>query len=161
MFWAELLWMVKNKKTTSLLVFSRILKQLRMNAVKTTTRPTLDCFFGGRIKWVACERRMQPLSCQPLITKDVFYTLKMSICFYHHRSFWETTHHAGVDLIVKLHAQWLMTRHSHVEEYLTLSSFFTILATIIYKMIFMFYSVTLKTSDWCHHKSAYWGHSDW
>lgn len=39
--------MVKNKKTTSLLVFSRILKQLRMNAVKTTTRPTLDWFFCG------------------------------------------------------------------------------------------------------------------
>lgn len=39
--------MVKNKKITSLLVFSRILKQLRMNAVKTTTRPTLDWFFCG------------------------------------------------------------------------------------------------------------------
>lgn len=161
MFWAELLWMVKNKKTTSLLVFSRILKQLRMNAVKTTTRPTLDWFFcrGGGTKWVACERRM--LSCQPLITKAVFTTSRWAFFFYHHRSFWETTHHTGVDLTVKLHAQWLMTRHSHGEEYLTLSSFFTLLAIIIYKVISMFYSVTLKTSDWCQHKSAYWGHGDW
>lgn len=49
--------MVKNKKTTFLLVFSRILKQLRMNDVKTTTRPTLFLFvwvffgfLGGGIK---------------------------------------------------------------------------------------------------------------
>lgn len=160
MFWAELLWMVKNKKTTSLLVFSRILKQLRMNAVKTTTRPTLDWFFcrGGQnelhVKDGCCRvnRWLLKLFLQP--QDELFF-------FYHHRSFWETTHHTGVDLTVKLHAQWLMTRHSHGEEYLTLSSFFTLLAIIIYKVISMFYSVTLKTSDWCQHKSAYWGHGDW
>lgn len=161
MFWAELLWMVKNKKNNFPFGVFKNSQTAKNECCKNHNPTNIGLVFlrGGGTKWVACERRM--LSCQPLITKAVFTTSRWAFFFYHHRSFWETTHHTGVDLTVKLHAQWLMTRHSHGEEYLTLSSFFTLLAIIIYKVISMFYSVTLKTSDWCQHKSAYWGHGDW
>lgn len=52
--------MVKNKKTTLLLVFSRILKQLRMNDVKTTTQPTLFLFVWG---FFCCFGGGDKLSC--------------------------------------------------------------------------------------------------